>query len=409
MDTSFKVNRTGNEAILKYRAAEPLTIEDLLVIGGVDTDIWIVDKHRINAWQMGRSKKKVDLSWEDGAQSGYVQDDGTIHKEYLYQIEVKLTRRERVPVLPTLQPVEIINNIEFKKIRKSEGADVKRVIFVTDPHFGFSTPQFETPRPFHHRRFLSDLMCVAVSVRPDYVVWGGDILDLAEFSKYPKRPDLIQKTQIAAVEAAWVINQFGELVTKGQVVIEGNHDARLGAAVAQNLSAAYELRPVHDLGGESLLSLPRLLGIDQRDDIQWIGDYPNGYFELGDVRFEHGNKVSSPSGGTVGALMKSREYSTFFGHIHRHEIGSRRREDGTLQVIGCPGCACHVELVPGADRFVTWSTGAFLLSFDKGRLIQVEDIQHRYGKTYFRGAEYLGPAYHEVMKKQLPKTMSWLL
>jgi len=152
-----------------------------------------------------------------------------------------------------------------------------------------------------------------------------------------------------------------------------------------------------------MLSVPRFLGIDNNQNMIWVGDYPNGVHKIGDVYFEHGAIAKKGSGSTVTAMMKDRVHHTFFGHIHRYERASKRvGGNGDLIEIGTPGCACRLETTPGSTRFSNWNVGAFILTLKHGKLQQVEDIVHRNGETYFRGNTYTGSYYPTRMKDQLP-------
>lgn len=405
---SFEEN--GNEAWLKYKSAEPLTPQEAMAIAGVDPDIWEMERPEINLWQMGRKDRQVDLRYNNGAATGFVKDSGKLFKTYLYQVKVKLTKKQRIPVIPVIEPVQILQKAELRKSEVLDSQDnATRVLFLTDPHFGFSVKPFEVAEPFHNRIFLSDLLAILIDLYfVDYVVWGGDILDLAEFSKFPTAPNIIQKTQIAGIEAAWLINQFGKK-TKQQIFIEGNHDIRLKTAMAANFSAAYELRPVHELESDALLSVPRFLGFDKNPAVTWVDDYPNGFYDIDDSRFEHGHIAKSDSGATVTALSKQRMRSVFFGHIHRYESISKITEDGTMVYTATPGCACRRGYTPGSTRFSNWSNGAFVLTFVNGVVQPPELISHIDGKTYFRGNQYRGSDYLKHMKDELDsKYLSFL-
>jgi len=133
---------------------------------------------------MGRKDREVDLDYEDGAATGTIKDSGEIKKTYLYQVEIKLTRKERIPVTPVLNNIEIVNGFKLKHSHVDHFNEYERVLFLTDTHFGFRSDYFSEPETFHHRRFISDLLSVAIAIKLDAIVWGGDILDLADFSRY---------------------------------------------------------------------------------------------------------------------------------------------------------------------------------------------------------------------------------
>lgn len=385
----------SNEAILKFKSAQPLTAEEAAVVGGVDLDIWKIESQRVNMWQVGRKDKIVDLDFHSGVATGWVKDSGGFKKEYLYQITVKFTRKLRIPVVAVLQPV-VVNVQEKSKWLVYREGSTDKVLFICDPHFGYNDK-----RPFHNRGFLSDLLSIARSEKPKHVIWNGDVLDLAEFGSFPTEPEITLKTQLAAIEAAWLFGQFN-LTTEKQVYIEGNHEVRLRRAMMKNFNMAYSLRPIHELDGESMLSVPRLLGLNKLG-VDWVGDYPNGFYKVGNARFIHGDLARQGTGATATAIANKTAMSIFFGHIHRYEL-NKKNIDGLDNPIwvGSPGCATSLTLTPGVKRTSNWSLGAFLVSFNQGVVANVEHINHELGKTWFRGDLVSTEDYFWSFKKDLP-------
>jgi hypothetical protein len=402
--TNVELDEFVNEAWVKYEAPLPLTAEELAAIAGIDSDVWILAEQKPNAWMMGRSDKTVDLEIVDGRMTGSVYDSGGWNKAYMYQMKARFVRRVPIEVHPVFQPIIFNTRRHGRKLVPKKDKGVTRILHITDPHFGFLVKPFEKPKTFHSRKFLSDLLLLCRHLHIDYLVWGGDILDLTDFSRWPTKPDIINNTQIAAIEAAWVINQFGLLVGK-QKIIEGNHDIRMPNATAQNFSAAYELKPVYDLEGPALLSVPRILGFDTNGDIDWYPGYPDSMWSFGDVDFEHGGPPApSQSGATVTKYLKEIVRTTIFGHIHRAERAEKHIKGVEGPIIAAtPGCACRKETTPGAGLKRNWGIGAFYMTFVDGLLTNLEPIQHERGQTYFRGERYAGPDYTEFMEKDIPE------
>lgn len=391
-----------NNATLRFNAAEPLSLEDVLLIAKVDTGVWTVKNFKINTWHIGRKAKTVDLEYLDGVASGTVVDTGEIKKEYLYQVTVELERIQPIPSGPVIFPISITSNTKPKNATVDGSENTRRILFVTDPHFGYREERFEKPKPFQNRGFLGDLLSIASSLVPEEIIWGGDMLDLADFSKYPTEPTIVNKTQMAGIEASWVLNQFKQLCRK-QTIIEGNHDVRLKKAITRNLSAAYDLRPTDDLYGPPLLSVERFLGIEGDPSMSWVGGYPASQYVCGNVIFEHGNVVRKGSGATAKAISENRMHNTIFGHIHRYERVTRNLPNSDERLVtGTPGCACSAEAMPGSGIFSNWSNGAFLITMVEDKLKLVEDITHEGGRTYFRGHVYRGQDYVSNMVGDLP-------
>ena len=396
---SFK--ESGNEATLRFNAGEPLTAGQALEVAGIDTDEWRIVDQSVNMWQVGRKDKRVNLKWVDGKVDGTVDDTGKIHKTYLYQITVKLTRINRVAVKAILTPIQFkVSKPALPELAGKEKPTT--ILFIADPHFGF-VKSWEQLHPMHHRPFLSSLLSIAATVKPDITVWNGDALDLADFSTFNTPPDLLQQTQLAGIELAWLLSQFRQH-TGRQVLMEGNHEKRLEKYIAKNFAAAYQLKPVHELSGPPLMSVSRFLGLDSLDT-EWIGDYPSGSFKFGSARFYHGNTVRKGSAKTVSAEAVEATSSRFFGHIHRYELAQKFVEDSGEDIwIGSPGCACDKRWVPGANLGHNWQLGAFLIHFNSaGRVANVETIKAELeGPTWFRGGTIAESSYFDRFFESLP-------
>ena len=392
----------GNMATLKYKSGEPLTPEEALRLAEIDTDEWQVTDQEVNMWQVARKDREADLVWEDGIMTGHVKDTGKMAKEYLYGVSLKLTRIRRVAVKPVLRPMN------FSVISDSKPTDFEKrgltALFIADPHFGFRRmPTGMTP--IHCRPFINGLLTIADTVQPNVVVWNGDVLDLAEIGRFDTEPELLNSTQMAGVELGWVLSQFRSM-SKRQVILEGNHEIRLQKALVKNLSAGYQLKPIHDLGGYPLLSVPRFLGLDTLDT-EWIGDYPSGTLKIGTARFQHGNVVRKGSAKTISSMLPDLTGDRFFGHIHRYELAQKYIVDEGRSIwAGSPGCACDKRHTPGSDDTHNWQLGAFLIHFSKesGAVQNVEHISANGPEDpiWFRGLKFASKSYMPEFRKSLP-------
>lgn len=393
----------GNEATLKFRGAEPLSKDEVLALAKVDTNEWKVTDTRFNLWQVGRKHTIKDLRIKSGTMSGSIMDDGEIKKEYLYQIEVKLTRIKRIAVKPVIKPVEV--NFTSRSYSVSKRHCVfKSILFVTDPHFGFRRQLDGELTPMHHRKFLSGVLGVAAMTRPDVVLWAGDMLDMADFSSFKTEPELLFNVQLAGIETSWLLSQFGETCDR-QIVLEGNHDERLNRALIQNMKSAYQIRPVDELDGPPLMSVPRFLGLSGLD-IEWVGGYPDSQVRIGSIKFMHGKIARKGSAKTVGAMIDSAACSKIFGHIHRYELASKYIADTDEEVfVGSPGCACERTQVPGAGLEANWQLGAFFITiFNDGSVANIEHIRgDKYGEVLFRGEHIVTDNYFADFIEHIPE------
>lgn len=391
-----------NEAFIRFKAGEPLSKEQAMEVAGIDPTEWRVEKYRVNMWQMGRKDKEVQMRWEGGrVVDGFIDDSGRIHKTYLYQIEMNLTRKRRIAVKPVFQPVELPPLRELPA-RVTNKMGHESVLFVADPHFGFRRT-WNGLDPIHHRRFLANLLAIAKEVQPTEVVWNGDALDMAEWGRFDVEPDLLADTQLAAIELAWLLGQFRRQ-TQWQTLLEGNHEVRLRKALVKNLKAAYQLKPVHDLWGEPLMSVPRLLSL-KSIDTNWVSGYPDAHYKVGHVRFSHGSIVRKGSGKTASALLNEAAGSYFFGHIHRYELASKYVPELDREVwVGSPGCATPRGAAPGSSSGSNWQLGAFLVHLEDGYASHVEHITSKHdGPVFFRGRAWREEDYMEPFLDWLPK------
>lgn len=294
-------------------------------------------------------------------------------------------RRTRDTGITELRPI----NVDCKPTSwiGDRGGSERTVLFIADPHFGFRWSP-EGLRPFHVRPFITALLRIAQAEGPDTVIWNGDVLDLADWSRFDTETELVGHLQLAGIELAWVLGQFRQHCNE-QVVLEGNHEVRLRRALVRYMGAGHSLRPVYDLNGSPLLSIQRFLGLEALDTT-WVGGYPHSHVRVGSTIFSHGDAVRSESGRTAALLARSAATSRFFGHVHRHELLRTYVDDLDREVwVGSPGCAADKRVTPGAGPGDNWQLGAFLVHLQDGEVSNVEHVAGSLdGPTWFRGRSY---------------------
>lgn len=362
------VTRKGNFAVAEIRSDKPIDTNELLELVGLDESEWKVERVLVNSWQSARKDSKKELEWVDGIISGSVSDSGQFNKVDLFQTKVWLTRKNRIAVKAVLQPLELkISPLVNFPDPSFIGEGRRRVLFLSDPHFGFVGGE-----SIHDRGFIGSLISIAEVFGPDTIVWGGDVLDLPDFSKYPTTASMMFHTQKAINELAWVLGQFRQ-TTKRQIVIEGNHDERFRRLMIDKMKQAYELTPA--LESEPLFSVPRLLNLKELET-EWVGNYPDGFVDVGNARFFHGNFSRADSGATVAAIAKTSTMNKFFGHIHRFEIVSKWVPDLEKNIlVGSPGCLARPNILPGSKAHTNNGQGAFIITFVDGEVVTVDHIR----------------------------------
>lgn len=364
---------------------------------GVSSDEWAITHGKPRAWPT----------------SGWDTENGRPWSVLNHYQSFSMVRRQPIALHPQVQPVAIQSR---KKGRRHNPGRVhhglQTTVFITDPHFGFLRDlRTGELTPFHDRRVLEIALQIVIRLRPDRIVFGGDTLDLPDWSdKFLRSPEFYYTTQPAVIEAAWWLGQFrGAAYSADIAVLEGNHDARLEKALMTHLSQVYELRPADEMHLPPSLSVPRLLALHNLK-IDYIGGYPDADLWLSDnCIITHGATVKSGPGATVGAEVKDNHVTMIHGHIHRHERASRtiheRYDQRVIQAV-CPGCACHVDgRVPGVSAKQNWQQGVAVIRHDeKGRcIVSVAEIYD--GECLFEGELYT--AGHDERLDELRDQTAW--
>lgn len=376
-----------NELDLEIKSGRITTLEQLLAFCDVDLDTWMVEHHTINKWEIGAKT-----------------DTGEIVVEPLFQVKAFLKRRYLEPVWPHLVPV-YLQKQKFKS-RKTISGRLRCALVIFDAHFGFSREMISGRlTPYHDRRVLDLAMQVAELTRPEMVIFGGDILDFAEFGRYPKKPENYFTAQPSIIEAAWWLREFKRVADK-VIVSAGNHDeARINNMLMDHLVAAYGLRSADNLGGEAVMSIPSLLGLESIG-VEWVGGYPDADIWLNDVtRVTHGSIARANAGATSGTYASKNSETVVFGHTHRRELSTNviKGRYGMRTITAAnPGAACHVDhRVPGHSRDQAWNQGLAIIYYDDA-ISQIELIPIEDGNAWWQGRRYVGVGDVSGMLEGLP-------
>lgn len=280
---------------------EPITVDALLALHGIDLAEWDIERQLTNSWQS--------------------TFQGTIIP--LYQLKVWLVRKQRVSAWPELRGANVNEEWLWQQpvVHKDEGAYTKRVLIVPDMHVGYSRDlKTGALTPTHDVAACEIVGQVISDGKWDEVVMLGDMLDLAQWSdKFITSPEMYWTTQPALdYLASWIRSWRGRAAKV--VYIEGNHEVRLRNAIMKNLAAAYNLRPSHAEPDEHpSYSVPYLLGLKQLE-VDWVGDYPKGeHWINSNLRCTHAQKLGARGGITVAKSLEGARCSTIYGHAHRME------------------------------------------------------------------------------------------
>ena len=309
----------------------------------------------VKSWEVARKDVYKNLTFDAGRITGDLKDEGDMTVQPLYGWTIKLVKRQLEFKLPMLSKVSV-NLPSPLSVPEPALMDATSVVmYLPDQHFGYKGNE-----PTHCAEFLESCYRIAKHLRPDYIVWGGDLLDLASFSSFINDPAYLSNTQRALNEAAAWLGLYATLGMK-QFMLKGNHEQRIDRSLMKLLPEAYSLHVAGDKSKTPLLSLENLLSLDELG-IQYIDDYPDGEIVIDGVRYMHGNIARKGSGKTVSAIIQEATMSTVFGHIHRRESAEKTIADSGRHVwVATPGWMGN-NSVPGGRVNSNWQLGALVVS-----------------------------------------------
>jgi hypothetical protein len=387
------VKEEGNYLTVESKGFRIKTLEQLIDVCEIDLETWIMQRHKINTWEVGAKVENKDLEFVDGVMTGTVYAEG-LTIETLFQVTAWLIRKEPIALRPVISPVHI-NFGSIKPINLKKVDNIHRAIVLPDTQFGFyRSLRTNKLTPFHDRRALDIALQITQHYYVDQTILLGDLMDLADWSdKFIRSPNMYWTTQPAAIEAKWWLAQF-KAATDGGVmkIIEGNHDKRMGDRIIKHMTEAFDLRSVDGLELPPLISVPRILALHDLD-IEWIGDYPNGQVWItDDLVCEHGDVARGKSGATVSSMVQDAHNSKIVGHIHRIESATKtiHVKDGAKTVeVWSIGCLCRIDgLVPAKKKRNNWQQALAMVEFTDDGDIDIDPIPIKEGRAMFRGQVY---------------------
>lgn len=378
-------NTQANTRAVESKSIRITTLEQLIAYCQIDLEVWAVERHVINKWEVGAKDER-----------------GAIVVEPLFQVKAWLVKRRPEAIKPVIAPVNI--NVRLPRPpERSRG--LKAALILPDTQFGFSREVYGGKLiPFHDRLALDAARQIAQVIEPDTTVLLGDVNDLSGWSdKFIHRPEFYFTTQPALIEAAWYLRQVRAL-TRGTVYdLEGNHDLRIETQVITHLVDAYQLRSADNLEAAPVLSIDNLLGL-ARMGVTYVPGYPDGEVWINPaLRCIHGEKVRGQPGQTAAAVVRDANESVLFGHIHRIELATRTipTQGGCRTVTACsPGCLCHIDgRVPGSKRSDQWQQGLAVVWYDE-ESAQIVPVGIHAGRAVYAGEVYQGRDYLDGLREE---------
>lgn len=379
-----ELHQDGNQAEAESQGSRIMTLEDLVRTCQIDLDVWVIEKHVINKWEVGAKNPET----------------GEILVEPLFQVKAWMAKRHPEAIKPVISPIAI--HVEHcRRVEKKRG--LRSALIVPDPQFGFSREVFHgRMTPFHDRLALDVVRQVATTLEPDLVILLGDVCDFSGWSdKFIHRPEFYFTTQPALIETSWYIGQLAAVAGETHF-LEGNHDQRPEKQIIAHLVDAYGLRSADQLEAGPVLSVDNLLGL-KRMGVKYQAGYPdNSVWINSTLRCVHGEKVRGQPGQTAAAVVRDANESIIFGHIHRREMATRTisGRDGYRTITAySPGCLCHVDgRVPGSKKSDQWQQGAAVVWYNE-ECAAISPIEIYGGRGMLDGTIYQGRDYLASLRK----------
>ena len=178
--------------------------------------------------------------------------------------------------------------------------------------------------------FLNDL-------KPDGLVYMGDLIDFPSLSHFAINPDFTSTVQQGIDQGHQTLRDLGSSagLKKGSemIFIEGNHEVRLRKALVEKLPQLFGIKKA-DVS-EKEKSVLHLASLMRFNDIGWTywdepsDVYPHPEYEIVKGLFaRHGNFVRAKAGMSALANLERVDGSVIQGHTHRLAITHHTRWTG---------------------------------------------------------------------------------
>jgi hypothetical protein len=252
---------------------------------------------------------------------------------------------------------------------KENKTNVRVTVILPDPQIGFRRMHEGELIACHDEAAMDVALQITRAARPDHIVNIGDFLDLPEWStKFLVLPEFVLTTQPTIDAGHRYLAKQRAIAPNAEIsLLEGNHDARMGKAIAQNAMAALRLRRADKPEEWPVLSVPYLLRLEELG-VRYVGGYPAGRLQLTKggkgvtaLWAIHGEKLD------VAKVAKAERQSFVQGHIHRVAYASQTCEvmsEPETVVAFSPGCLCRVDGVVPSTRGGTDDTGRPVLRWE---------------------------------------------
>ncbi len=234
---------------------------------------------------------------------------------------------------------------------------------------------FDLHIPYHHQKAI-DIACQVIKdVKPDDVVFGGDVVDFFQLSRFNNDVSRAKTTQQELDEWYSVAKQIKSYASDANFYhLNGNHEARLYSWLCANPG----LLSLDVLKLPSLLRLNEL-GIEHGRVINYLDNR---------LVILHGRYYSSIQGSAVKKECKTRAFqqSCIMGHCHH--FGQFEMNGPLHRLSGFEiGSLCVDSWYSQDDKF--WQRGFAVITIN-GDNFDVELVRVENDRALFRGKVYKG-------------------
>lgn len=229
---------------------------------------------------------------------------------------------------------------------------MKSVLFISDVHL-----------PYEDKSAVNLIAQAAREIKPTEIVFGGDIDDMYEISRFTKRKpiteDEIYRNLLYA--KSWLTKWREHHPRAKMIKIDGNHEDRFARYVAEK---APMLR--------QMIRHPReILGLERLK----IRHYPQGSIvRIGRLIYAHGDQWPTGYGSVNPAkqIFERTRESILFGHFHRYSSFRHRSVSGKEVGAWGNGCLCGPQEYLPYDN---WNRGATLVMYSSHGYFRVQPLE----------------------------------
>jgi hypothetical protein len=220
---------------------------------------------------------------------------------------------------------------------------------------------------------------------PDVIVNVGDLVDCWQISRFDKDPARLDTLQENIDQARSHLHQIAQLAPKARrVILEGNHENRLGRAIWKLEGAQREFARLRVF--QQAMTWPNLL---QLDSIGWqfVSERDQSRTQiLPKIITKHGTVVRKWSGWSGKGEWEKYGRSGVSGHTHRLGWFVHRDHNGNSNWAET-GCTCLLESPYGVD--FDWQQGFVVMTWNADyRLQETQFVSIRDGAAIWNRKEY---------------------